>query len=125
MTEFFPRSRERPPRPCRPAVDQIPVFVVCLGFSLAGTGGRRLYGHYRDEAAQAASAESEAAAQLSRDGKSAEATAAFDALSKTAPKGYAIIARLRPRTSARPAISRRRSRPMEGLAADRSFDPVF
>lgn len=62
---------------------------------VAGTGAWRAYEHYRDEEAEVAGTKFEAAAQLAREGKSAEAAAAFDALSKAAPKGYAILARLR------------------------------
>ena len=101
------------------------MLIALAVLVVAGTGGWRLYGHYRDEAAQAASAKYEAAAQLSRDGKSAEATAAFDALSKTAPKGYAIIARLRAADERAASDPQAAIKAYEALAADPSFDPVF
>mgnify|MGYP001765147754 CR=1 FL=1 len=62
---------------------------------VAATGGYRLYDHFRVKAAEEAGAKFEAAAILARDGKSAEATAAWNALAKDAPQGYALLARLR------------------------------
>ncbi|MGQ0443756.1 MAG: tetratricopeptide repeat protein [Beijerinckiaceae bacterium] len=101
-------------------------FLIALAILVvAGTGGLRLYGHYRDEAAQAASAKYEAAAQLSRDGKSAEAAAAYDALSKTAPKGYAILARLRAADERAAGDPRAAIEAYEALAADSGIYPAF
>ena len=101
------------------------LLVAAAVLIVAGTGAWRLYGHYRDEAAQAASAKYEAAAQLSRAGKSAEATAAFDALSKTAPKGYSILARLRAADERAASDPQAAIKAYEALAADPSFDPAF
>lgn len=71
-------------------------WVLALALLVvAGTVAWRTYVHFRDEAAQAAGAQYEAAVQLSRDGKSAEAEAALNALAQSAPKGYAGLARLR------------------------------
>ncbi|MGH6850280.1 MAG: tetratricopeptide repeat protein [Methylocella sp.] len=101
------------------------LLIALAVLVVAGTGGGRLYGHFRDEAAQAASAKYEAAAQLSRDGKSAEAAAAFDALSKTAPKGYAILARLRAADERAASDPQAAIKAYEALAADPGFDPAF
>ncbi|HUI22491.1 MAG TPA: tetratricopeptide repeat protein [Methylocella sp.] len=92
---------------------------------VAGTGVWHYYVNYRDQAAEAAGAKFEAAAQLAQEGKSADAAAAFEALSKTAPKGYASLARLRAAgeisaTDPQAAISS-----YEALAEDRSLDPIF
>ena len=97
MTEFF---REVDEDVRRDRIIQIwtkyrYIFIGLAVLLVAGTGAWRVYEHYRDEAAEAASAKFEAAAQLARDGKSAEAAAAYEALSKTAPSGYASLARLR------------------------------
>jgi hypothetical protein len=101
-------------------------FLIALAvLVVAGTGGWRFYGHYRDEAAQAASAKYEAAAQLSREGKSAEAAAAFDDLSKTAPRGYAILARLRAADERAASDPQAAIAAYEALATDPGFDSAF
>jgi hypothetical protein len=127
MTEFFREVDEdvRRDRVLRYWTKYRYLLVALAVFVVAGTGGWRLYGHYRDEAARAASTNYEAAAQLSRDGKSAEAAAAFDALSKTAPKGYAILARLRAADERAAGDPRAAIKAYEALAADPSFDPAF
>ncbi|MGI8568537.1 MAG: tetratricopeptide repeat protein [Methylocella sp.] len=127
MTEFFREVDEdvRRDRVVR-LWTKYRYFLIALAvLVVAGTGGWRLYGHYRDEAAQAASANYEAAAQLSRDGKSAEAAAAFDALTKTAPKGYAILARLRAADARAASDPQAAIAAYETLAADPGFDPDF
>ena len=101
------------------------VLMALAVLVVAGTGGFRLYGHYRDEAAQAAGAKYEAAGQLARDGKSAEAAAAFDDLSKTAPKGYARLARLRAADERAASDPQAAIKAYEDLVADPGYDPVF
>lgn len=101
------------------------LFVALAVLIVAGTAAWRLYSYYRDTAAQAAGARYAAAAQLAREGKSAEAAAAFDALSKTAPKGYASLARLRA-ANERAAIDPQAAiKAYEELAADPSADLAF
>jgi hypothetical protein len=92
---------------------------------VAGTGAWRIYSHYRDEAAAAAGAKYEAAAQLSRDGHSADAAAAFDALSKTAPKGYASLARLHAAGDLAAGDPQAAIKAYEELAADPGTAAVF
>ncbi len=127
MTEFFREVDEdvRRDRVVRLWTKYRYVLIALAVLVVAGTGGWRLYGHYRNEAAQAASATFEAAAQLSRDGKSTDAAAAFDALSKTAPKGYATLARLRSADARSASDPQAAIAAYEALAADSSFDPVF
>jgi hypothetical protein len=127
MTEFFREVDEdvRRDRVVRLWTKYRYLLIALAVLVVAGTGGWRLYGHYRDEAAQAASAKYEAAAQLSRDGKSAEAAAAFDELSKTAPKGYAILARLRAADERAASDPKGAIKAYEALAADPGFDPAF
>jgi hypothetical protein len=127
MTEFF-REVDEDVRRDRVVRLWTKYRYLLLGLAVlvvAGTGGWRLYGHYRDEAALAASAKYEAATQLSSDGKSAEAAAAFDALSKTAPKGYAILARLRAADERAASDPQAAINSYEALVADPSFDPAF
>jgi hypothetical protein len=92
---------------------------------VAGTGAWRAYEYYRDQAAEAANTKFEAAVQLARDGKSAEAAAAFDALSKTAPKGYASLARLRAAGELAVSDPQVAIKSFEALADDSSFDTGF
>jgi hypothetical protein len=127
MTEFFREVDEdvRRDRLLRYWTKYQYLLVAVAVLIVAGTGAWRLYGHYRDEAAQSACAKYEAAAQLSRAGKSAEATAAFDALSKTAPKGYSILARLRAADERAASDPRAAIEAYEALAADPRFDPTF
>jgi hypothetical protein len=127
MTEFFREVDEdvRRDRLLRYWTKYQYLLITLAVLAVAGTGAWRFYGHYRDEAAQAASVKYEAAAQLSRAGKSAEAAAAFDALSRTAPKGYAILARLRAADERAGRDPRAAIEAYEALAADPSFDPAF
>ena len=127
MTEFFREVDEdvRRDRVVRLWTKYRYLLIALAVLLVAGTGGFRLYGHYRDEAAQAAGAKFEAAARLSRAGKSAEAAAAFDDLSKTAPKGYAILARLRAADARAASDPRAAIEAYEALAADPGFDPAF
>src|SRR5207302_6933390 len=127
MADFFREVDEdvRRDRVLRYWTEYRYLLIALAVFVVAGTGAWRIYGHYRDEAARVASAKYEAAAQLSRDGKSAEAAAAFDALSKTGPKGYAILARLRAADERAASDPQAAIEAYEALAADSSFDPVF
>ena len=62
---------------------------------IAATAGWRVYDHFRTRAAEEAGVKYEAASVLARDGKSTEAIAAWNALIKDAPQGYALLARMR------------------------------
>jgi hypothetical protein len=72
--------------------------IVVLGLAVAivvGTGAFVYLRHEKQAAAEAASAQYEAALALSRDNKADAAVAAFDAMAKSAPQGYQTLARLR------------------------------
>jgi hypothetical protein len=101
------------------------VFIGLAVLVVAGTGAWRVNEHYRDQAAEAAGTKFEAAAQLAREGKSTEAAAVFDALSKTAPKGYASLARLRAADEIAASDPQAAIKSYEALADDSSFDPAF
>jgi hypothetical protein len=101
------------------------VFIGLAVLVVAGTGAWRAYEYYRDQAAEAANTKFEAAVQLARDGKSTEAAAAFDALSKTAPKGYASLARLRAAGELAVSDPQVAIKSFEALADDSSFDQGF
>ncbi len=92
---------------------------------VAGTGAWRFFAQYRESAAEAASAKFEAAMQLSRDGKSEEAAAAFDAIAKSAPKGYATLARLHAADAAAAHDPQAAIKAYEGLAASPGINPLY
>ncbi len=73
---------------------QTPIFVIAV-LIVAATGAWSYFQDKRLKGAEAANARFEAAVALANEGKSAEAAAAFDALAKDAPKGYAALARVR------------------------------
>jgi hypothetical protein len=70
-------------------------LIAAAVLIVAATAGWRIYQHFHTAAAEAAGAQYEAALQLSAEGKSAEAQAAFEKLASTGPKGYVTLARLR------------------------------
>jgi hypothetical protein len=128
MTEFFREVDEdvRRDRIIRIWTRYRYVFIGLAVFVIAGTGAWRAYQQYRDQAAEAAGMKFETAVQLARDGKSAEAVATFDALSKTAPKGYATLARLRAADElAASSDPQAAIKSYDALADDPSFDPTF
>ena len=73
---------------------QTPIFVVAFLIVVA-TGAYSYFQNKRQQAAEAANARFEAAVALVAEGKAAEAAAAFDALAREAPPGYAALARIR------------------------------
>lgn len=73
---------------------RVPIIGLLL-LVVAGTAAWRIYKNWREQAAEAASAKYEAAMELSREGKAAEAESAFAPLAEKGPKGYAALARLR------------------------------
>ncbi|HEY8124680.1 MAG TPA: tetratricopeptide repeat protein [Methylocystis sp.] len=68
------------------------IFAVLI---VAATGAWSYYQTNRQKTAEAANARFEAAVALANDGNAKEAAAAFDALAKDGPKGYATLARIR------------------------------
>lgn len=102
---------------------QIPIFVVA-GLIVASTGAWSWYQQQREQAAQAANIRYEAAASLSREGKSAEALAAFDALAKDGPKGYAALARLRAAQETSKTDRAKAIADLEAIATDKSVDKL-
>ena len=101
------------------------VLIAAAILLVAGTGAWRLYMQYREGTAQAAGAKFEAAMHLSRDGKSDEAIAAFEALAKTAPKGYANLAQLRAADETAVRDPQAAIKAFEALAASPATDPLY
>ncbi|QBR70160.1 hypothetical protein CU048_01435 [Beijerinckiaceae bacterium] len=127
MTEFFREVDEevRRDRIVRLWTKYQYVLIALAVLIVAGTGAYRLYQHYRDQAAEAAGAKYEAALQLSREGKSAEAEAAFEDLAKTAPKGFATLARLRAADELAPHDPEAAIKAYAALIADPGYDQIF
>ncbi len=100
-------------------------LIAAAVLLVAATAGWRIYQHLRIETAEAAGAQYEAALQLSVDGKSAEAEAAFEALAKSGPKGYATLARLRAVDEIAGRDPAAAIAGVEALAADPKYDPAF
>jgi hypothetical protein len=73
---------------------QTPVYVIA-GLIVAATGAWSYYTSEKTKAADAANVRFMAAVTLADSGKGEEAAAAFEAIAKDAPKGYAALARLR------------------------------
>lgn len=127
MTEFFREVDEdlRRDRLIRLWTRYRFLLIGLAVLAVAGTGAWQVYGHYSGQAAEAAGAKFEAAAQLARDGKSAESAAAFVALSETAPRGYASLARLRAAGEIAASDPQAAIKAYEAMANDPSFNPEF
>lgn len=127
MTEFFREVDEdvRRDRLIRLWTDYRYIFIALAFLIVAGTAAWRVYGYYRDQADEAAGAAFETAAQLVRDSKSTEAAVAFATLSKTAPRGYAGLARLRAAGEIAANDPQGAISAYEAMADDPSFNPAF
>ena len=102
---------------------QTPIFVAAF-LIVASTAAWTYYDSERTKAAQAANARFLEAAQLSESGKSAEALAAFEALAKTAPKGYASLGRLRAAEERGKTDRAKAIEELEALADDANVDKL-
>lgn len=102
---------------------QAPVIIGAI-LIVAATGAWSFYEGRRLEAAQAANVRFDAAAALASEGKSAEALAAFDALAKDAPKGYAALARLRAAEELGKIDVDKALAAFDALAEDKSVDKL-
>jgi hypothetical protein len=102
----------------------IVVYGVAAAIVLA-TAAFTYLRHEKTVAAQAAGAKYEAAQQLARAGKSAEAASAFAGLAKESPEGVRALALLR--GAEEQSLSDRAGavRALDGLAADASVPPLL
>jgi hypothetical protein len=95
------------------------IFAVLI---VAATGAWSYYQTNRQKTAEAANARFEAAIALANEGKAQEAAAAFDAVAKDAPKGYAALARIR---AAELREDRARAlQELEAIADDKNVDKL-
>lgn len=98
-----------------------PIFVVA-GLIVAATGAWSYYTGERTKAAEAANTRFLAAVALADEGKSAEAVAAFEAIAKDAPKGYATLARLRGAEELGKTDKAKAMQALDALAEDNNAD---
>ena len=103
---------------------KIPLIALMV-LIVGATAAWRIYESWRTNRAETAGAAYEAAEQLARDGKPADAEAAFQAIVERGPSGYALLARFRvaATTAARdPALA---VKDYDALAADATVGPVL
>ena len=102
--------------------------LLLVGIAVAivlGTAGYRLYLHYQNQAAEAANSRYAAAIQLGRDGKSAEAQAAFDAIQRDGPAGYAMLARMKAVEALAMRDPAAAASGFDAIAQDSAIDPAL
>lgn len=101
------------------------VIIAVAVLIVVAAGGWKFWQAQQHKAAIAANSKLQAAMALARDGKSAEAAAAFEALSKSGPEGYAEIAALR--GAAELAVKDRKAAvaALDKIAADSKANALF
>jgi hypothetical protein len=102
---------------------QTPVIVGAV-LIVAATAAWSFYESKRVEAAVAANLRYDAAAALATEGKNAEAVAAFEALAKDGPKGYATVARLRAAEELSKTDKDKAIAAFDAVIADKSVDKL-
>lgn len=101
------------------------IIIALAAIIVIAAGGWRFWQAQQLKAAYAAGEKLQAAMSLSREGKSQEAEAAFLALAKDAPKGYAAIAQMRAAGELTAKDRKAAVAAFDKLAADSSLDPLF
>ncbi|WP_298240771.1 tetratricopeptide repeat protein [uncultured Bradyrhizobium sp.] len=94
-------------------------FIALMVLIVAAVGGWRGYQYLEAKKAAEAGAVFEKAAELSEQGKHAEAEAAFTELAAKAPSGYRTLARLRAAAEAAPRDAKAAAKMYDDIAADR------
>ena len=100
-------------------------IVTVAALIVLAAGGWRFWQAQQLNAAYTADEKLQAAMALSREGKPQEAESAFEALSRSAPKGYAAIAQLRGAGELAARDRKAAVAAFDKLAADSGFDPLF
>jgi hypothetical protein len=97
------------------------IFIIAGAILIiAAVGGWRGYQYLEAQKAAEAGAAFEAAAELSEQGKHAEAEAAFSKLAATAPYGYRMLSRLRAAAEVATRDPQAAAKLYDDIAADRS-----
>lgn len=102
---------------------QTPIFVGAF-LVVVATGVYSFYESNRIKAAEAANLRFNAAAALAEQGKSDEAVAAFEAVAKDSPKGYATLARLRAAEELARSDKAKAVAAFDAVADDKSVDKL-
>jgi len=98
------------------------IFIIAGAILIiAAVGGWRGYQYLEAKKAAEAGAAFEAAAELSEQGKHAEAEAAFTKLAATAPYGYRMLSRLRAAAEVATRDPQAAAKLYDDIAADRSI----
>jgi len=92
---------------------------------VAGTAAWRIYDYFQLKAAEASGGRYQAALDLAKADKDAEAAAAFSAIAKDAPKGYATLARLAAADAQSAKDPKGAAATYEQIAADPAVDPAY
>jgi hypothetical protein len=100
-------------------------IIAAAVLIVVGTGAWRLYEYERVKAAEAAGARYAAAEQLLTAGKNAEAAAAFAAIAKDAPRGYATLAELARADALAAKDPKAAAGAYDEAAANPAVDPAF
>jgi hypothetical protein len=103
---------------------QLPVIILAVLIVAASTGWR-LYQNARVHEAEEAGARYEAAVQLIRDGKTAEADAAFAKIISESSSGYGLLARFKQANALAQTNGAGAIKLYDGIAADQSVQPVL
>ena len=101
------------------------LFIIVAVAIVAAAGGWRFYQERMRSEAEAAGARYEAALQLARENKSAEADAAFQDIMRQGPAGYALLARFRAAAEAADADKAKAVSIYDALAADASLGSLL
>ncbi|MDR3408673.1 MAG: tetratricopeptide repeat protein [Methylovirgula sp.] len=92
---------------------------------VVGTAAWRIYDYFQLKAAEAAGARYQAALDLAKADKNAEAAAAFGAVAQNGPKGYAALARLAAADAQSAKDPKGAAAAYEQIAADPAVDPAY
>ncbi|HLX13822.1 MAG TPA: tetratricopeptide repeat protein [Bradyrhizobium sp.] len=106
--------------------DQYSIHIIAGALLIiAAVGGWRGYQYLEAKKAAEAGAAFDAALGLSDQKKHAEAEAAFEKLTATAPSGYRLLARLRTAAEAGVRDPQAGAKMYDGIASDRSVGPIM
>jgi hypothetical protein len=101
------------------------LILAVAAIIVIAAGGYRFWQGQQVKAAEAANEKFQAAMALSRDDKPAEAHAAFEAIAKDAPKGYAMLARMRAAAELGATDKPGAVKAFDALANDNTLDPLM
>jgi hypothetical protein len=127
MTDFFREVDEEVRRDrALKFMEKYKFLLIALAVLVVlATAAWRIYDTWRSNQAETAGAAYEAAEQLARDGKSADAEGAFQAIVDRGPRGYALLARFRVAATAGASDPARAVKDYDALAEDSAIGPIF